>query len=212
MHGFLNWLAWCSTPCIEDIQWSQSRNRHNRKVQGAYFLNMVFIRSFLTRLTSWETLYFPSQLKLARTSLGVTGNKIELFCGKYNSKYGKSGLIKLPMWKIPPCSSHFFKKNICCFIMAFTLDHVKNLIESNSVYELRNAESVIFDRLKKSPRFTQTKLYESLTVTGWPALLETPGTSWKWITLLENSKNKKNSWKCSGFIFFHCTLVILVVS
>ena len=26
-------------------------------------------------------------------------------------------------------------------------------------------------------------------ITGWPALLETPGTSWKWITLLENKKN-----------------------
>ena len=49
--------------------------------------------------------------------------------------------------------------------MAFTLDHVKNLLESNSVYELRNAESVICDRLKKSPRVTQTKLYTSLTLT-----------------------------------------------
>ena len=49
--------------------------------------------------------------------------------------------------------------------MAFTLDHVKNLLESNSVYELRNAESVICDRLKKSPRITQTKLYASLTLT-----------------------------------------------
>ena len=51
------------------------------------------------------------------------------------------------------------------FTMAFTLDHVKNLVESNSVYELRNVESVICDRLKKSPRVTQTKVYESFTVT-----------------------------------------------
>ena len=49
--------------------------------------------------------------------------------------------------------------------MVFTLDHVKKLQESNSVYEIRNAESVICDRSKKSPRVTQTKLYESLTVT-----------------------------------------------
>ena len=49
--------------------------------------------------------------------------------------------------------------------MAFTLDHVKTLLKSNSVYELRNAESVICDRFKKPPRVTQTKLYESLTVT-----------------------------------------------
>ena len=47
--------------------------------------------------------------------------------------------------------------------MVFTLEHVKNLLESNSIYELRNVESV--DRLKKSPRVTQTKLCESLTVT-----------------------------------------------
>ena len=49
--------------------------------------------------------------------------------------------------------------------MAFTLDHVKNLLESNSVYELRNVESVICDKLKKSPRVTQAKLYASLTLT-----------------------------------------------
>ena len=49
--------------------------------------------------------------------------------------------------------------------MTFTLDHVKNLLESNSVYDLRNAESVICDGLKKSPRVTQTKLYKSLTIT-----------------------------------------------
>ena len=49
--------------------------------------------------------------------------------------------------------------------MAFTLDHVENLLESNSVCELRNAESVICDRLKKSPRVTQTKLDESVTIT-----------------------------------------------
>ena len=49
--------------------------------------------------------------------------------------------------------------------MAFTLDHVKNLLESNSVYELRNAESVICDKLKKSVRVTQAKLYASLTLT-----------------------------------------------
>ena len=61
--------------------------------------------------------------------------------------------------------SHFFKKNLCCFIMTFTLDHVKSLLKSNLVYELRNAQSVICDRFKKSPRVTQTKLFESVTVT-----------------------------------------------
>ena len=49
--------------------------------------------------------------------------------------------------------------------MAFTLDYVKNMLKSNSVYELRNVESVICDRLKISPRVTQTKLNECLTVT-----------------------------------------------
>ena len=49
--------------------------------------------------------------------------------------------------------------------MAFTLDHMENLLESNSVYELRNVESVICDTIKKSPMLTQTKLYDSLTVT-----------------------------------------------
>ena len=49
--------------------------------------------------------------------------------------------------------------------MAFTLDHVKNLLKNNSFYELRNVESVICDRLKISPRVTQTKLNECFTVT-----------------------------------------------
>ena len=40
------------------------------------------------------------------------------------------------------------------------MDHVKSLLKSNSVYE-----SVIRDRFKKAPRVTQTRLYESLTVT-----------------------------------------------
>ena len=154
LSGFLNWLTWQSTPCIEEIRWSQSRNRHNRKVRGTYFLNTVFLRSFLSLLTLRETPYFPSQSMLVRTSSGVSGNKIELFCGKYNSKYGRFSLIKLPVWKIPWCFSHFFKKNICSFTMAFTLDHVKNSMESNSVYEPRNAESVIYDRLTKSFRVT----------------------------------------------------------
>ena len=42
---------------------------------------------------------------------------------------------------------------------------MKSLLEINSVYELRNAESVICDRFKKSPWITKTKLYQSLTVT-----------------------------------------------
>lgn len=39
------------------------------------------------------------------------------------------------------------------------------MLESNRVYEQRNAESVIWDRFKKSLSVTQKKLYESLTVT-----------------------------------------------
>ena len=49
--------------------------------------------------------------------------------------------------------------------MVFTLNHVKSLLENNSVYELRNTESVVSDRFKKSYRVTQKKLYKYLTVT-----------------------------------------------
>ena len=49
--------------------------------------------------------------------------------------------------------------------LLFHHGNVKGLLNGNSVYELRNAESVICDRSKKNPRVTQTKLYESLTVT-----------------------------------------------
>ena len=91
-----------------------------------------------------------------KTSSRVNGNKMESFCGKYTVtlKYSIFCLVKLRVSKIPLCFSHFFKKKICSFTMAFTLDHVK----SNSVYELRNVEPEIFARFKKSPRVTQTKL------------------------------------------------------
>ena len=111
-NWLLNWLNWHSTPCAEEIRWSQSRNRHSRKFWGTYFLNTVFFISFLIQLTSQDTPYFPSQSKLVRISLGVNGNKIESFRGKYNSKYSKFGLVKVPMPKIPWCSLHFFQK-IC---------------------------------------------------------------------------------------------------
>ena len=44
---------------------------------------------------------------------------------------------------------------VCCFKSkisfnnVFTLDHMKSFLESNSVYELMNTKSVIFDRFKK---------------------------------------------------------------
>ena len=48
--------------------------------------------------------------------------------------------------------------------MAFTLEHVKTLLECILVSQLRNAQSVISGRLNKSPLPTQRKLYEFLTV------------------------------------------------
>lgn len=49
--------------------------------------------------------------------------------------------------------------------MVFTLDHVKTLLESNLVSELRNVQSVISKRLEKGPLLTQSNIYELLTVT-----------------------------------------------
>ena len=72
----MDWLTWCSSTCTEEIQWNQSRNCHNRKVRGTFVLNTVFLRSFLTWLTSQETPCFPSRSKLVRTSSEVTGNKL----------------------------------------------------------------------------------------------------------------------------------------
>ena len=49
--------------------------------------------------------------------------------------------------------------------MEFASEQVKSLLESSSIYELRNAESVISDRFEKSSMVTQRMLYEYLTVT-----------------------------------------------
>ena len=59
----------------------------------------------------------------------------------------------------------FFFEKICSFTKAFTLDLVKSLLENNSIYKLRNAESVISEKFEKSPLITQRKLYECLTKT-----------------------------------------------
>ena len=68
--------------------------------------------------------------------------------------------------------------------------------------------------------FHKTSPGDHYLITGWPALLETPGTSWKWITLLEKpGKSKKleklemlwiyffslHSSRCSSFIVIACT-------
>lgn len=134
----MTWLTWRRTPCLEQIQWSQSNYRHKRNVWGTYFLNTVFWKSFLTWLTSRDTSHILSQLKLVRTSLGINRNKTESFCGSYNSKNSTFTLFKLPMSKTSWCSSHFFKKEICSFTMLFTLNYVKRLLVSNLVYGLRN--------------------------------------------------------------------------
>ena len=76
--------------CVMEILWSQSRNRHNRKVRRTLFLNTVFLKSFLIWLTSQDTPYFSCQSKSVRTSSGVNGNKIQSFCGKYNSNLTSS--------------------------------------------------------------------------------------------------------------------------
>ena len=49
--------------------------------------------------------------------------------------------------------------------MVFTLDHVKTLLESNLVSELRNVQSVISKRLEKGLLLTQSNIYKLLTVT-----------------------------------------------
>ena len=45
------------------------------------------------------------------------------------------------------------------------MDLVKSLLENNSIYKLRNAESVISEKFEISPLITQRKLYECLTKT-----------------------------------------------
>ena len=49
--------------------------------------------------------------------------------------------------------------------MAFTLDYVENLLERNSVVLAQKCRVSDMLWIKKTPTVTQTKLYESLTVT-----------------------------------------------
>ena len=98
--------------------------------------------------------YFPSQSKLVRTSSGVNGNKIESFCGKYNSNVANLD------WSSFPCEK-FHDVLYISSRRIFAISPWNNLLKSKSVYELRIVESVICDRLKKTPRVTATKLCES---------------------------------------------------
>ena len=115
-----------------------------------YPLTIVSVFSFDLAFSSRH--YLLSQLNLVRTSEGITGKKIQSFCGKYNAE------LSVP--KVSWFFSDFFKKKICFFTMAFNLDQVKYLLDSNSVSEPRNAQSVISNKLKKAPFITQRKLYE----------------------------------------------------
>ena len=49
--------------------------------------------------------------------------------------------------------------------MAFSLDHVKALLETDSVMELKNTQSMIVGKFKKPPLLSQGRLYELLTTT-----------------------------------------------
>ena len=49
--------------------------------------------------------------------------------------------------------------------MAFSLDHVKVLLETDSVMELKNTQSMIADKFKKPPLLFQGRIYKLLTNT-----------------------------------------------
>ena len=47
--------------------------------------------------------------------------------------------------------------------MAFSLDHVKALLETDSVMELKNIQSMIVGKFKRPPLLSQGRLYKLLT-------------------------------------------------
>ena len=49
--------------------------------------------------------------------------------------------------------------------MAFSLDHVKASLETNSVMELKSIQSMIVGKIKRPPLLSQGRLYELLTIT-----------------------------------------------
>ena len=49
--------------------------------------------------------------------------------------------------------------------MAFSLDHVKVLLETDSVMELKSIQSMIAGKFKRPPLLSQGRLYELLTIT-----------------------------------------------
>ena len=49
--------------------------------------------------------------------------------------------------------------------MAFSLDHVKALLETDSVMDLTSIQSMIAGKFKRPPLLSQGRLYELLTIT-----------------------------------------------
>ena len=49
--------------------------------------------------------------------------------------------------------------------MAFSLDHVKALLETDSVMELKSTQPMIVGKFKRPPLLSQGILYELLTIT-----------------------------------------------
>ena len=49
--------------------------------------------------------------------------------------------------------------------MAFSLDHMKALLETDSVIELKNTQSMVVGKFERPPLLSQRRLYEFLTTT-----------------------------------------------
>ena len=116
----------------------------------------------------WKLRHFTqSQSRLVKTPPGFTGEKIQLLCTKSTMlNIASFCLFKLPVSKISWCSSHFFKKCICSFTVAFTLDHVKDYRKVTQCLSKQiHSQWYQSDRLKRAPLLIQKKLDELLAVT-----------------------------------------------
>ena len=72
--------------------------------------------------------------------------------------------------KFPVLQNKVFLSNLLqeqehYFAMAFSLNHVKALLKTDSVMKLKSIQSMVVGKFKRSPLLSQGRLYELLTTT-----------------------------------------------
>ena len=156
LSSFLTWSTWTITSCAKAIRWS--REMAITVKFGDIIFKYVFPKKHfeLTDL-AWNPLP-PKSVKFSQESRFQRGSLVT-FNHFVVSKVLNIASFAWSSSRVKAFMMFFrFHYGACFFIMVFTLDHVKSLLERNSVYQLKYAQSLISARFQKPPFQWKTEI------------------------------------------------------